>query len=188
MKYQVVYFEKAGPENTDETLKLVQEWADMLNIQTVLVASASGQTGVKALERLKHHDVVIVTHSTGFRHDNEQELTLENRNRIEELGGKILTCQHALAGISRAIRFKFKTYEIDEIVANTLRTLGQGLKVTVELCLMAADAGLIRTDEDVISVGGTGQGADTAAVIRPANVSRFFDLQVRGVLCKPWKF
>ena len=168
MKYQVVYFEKAGPENTDETLKLVQEWADMLNIQTVLVASASGQTGVKALERLKHHDVVIVTHSTGFRHDNEQELTLENRNRIEELGGKILTCQHALAGISRAIRFKFK--------------------VTVELCLMAADSGLIRTDEDVISVGGTGQGADTAAVIRPANVSRFFDLQVRGVLCKPWEF
>jgi hypothetical protein len=53
---------------------------------------------------------------------------------------------------------------------------------------MAADAGLIRTDADVIAVGGTGTGADTAAVIRPANVARFFDLKVRGILCKPWDF
>ena len=188
MKYQTVYFEKAGPDNTDETLKLVHEWADMLDIQTVLVASASGMTGVKAVELLKNHRVIVLTHSTGFRRENEQELTSENRERIENSGGTILTCQHALAGISRAVRFKFKTYEIDEIVANALRTLGQGLKVTVELCLMAADAGLVRTDEDVISVGGTGQGADTAAVIQPANVSRFFDLKVRGILCKPWEF
>ena len=188
MKYQTVYFEKPGPDNTEETMKIVQEWADMLNIRTKLVASASGQTGVIAVERFKSHNVIVVTHSTGFRRDNDQELTEENRGQIETLGGKVLTCQHALAGISRAVRFKFKTYEIDEIIANTLRILGQGLKVTVELCLMAADAGLIRTDEDVISVGGTGEGADTAAVILPANVSRFFDLKVRGILCKPWQF
>ena len=80
------------------------------------------------------------------------------------------------------------TYEVDEIVANTLRVLGQGLKVVCELCLMAADAGLIRTDEDVISVGGTDRGADTAAVIKPANVAHFFDLRIRCILCKPWNF
>ncbi len=188
MKYQTVYFEKPGPVNTDETMKLVSEWADMLDIQKVLVASASGATGIKAVETLKGHEVIVITHATGFRHENENELETEHRKTIEENGGKILTCQHALAGISRAVRFKFQTYEIDEIVANALRIFGQGLKVTVELCLMAADAGLIRTDEDVISVGGTGSGADTAAVIRPTNVSRFFDLKVRGVLCKPWDF
>lgn len=188
MKYQTVYFEKAGPENTDETLNLVKEWSDMLDIKTILVASASGDTGIKAVELLQYHNVIIITHSTGFRHENEQELTPENREGIEALGGRILTCQHALAGISRAVRFKFKTYEIDEIVANTLRILGQGLKVAAELCMMAADAGLIRTDEDVLAVGGTIQGADTAAVIKPANVSRFFDLKIRGILCKPWNY
>ncbi|MFH1941344.1 MAG: hypothetical protein ABIL68_04510, partial [bacterium] len=109
MKYQTVYFEKAGPENTDETLNLVKEWSDMLDIKTVLVASASGETGVKAVELLKFHDVSVVTHSTGFRQENEQELTPENRNRIEASGGRILTCQHAFAGISRAVRFKFNT-------------------------------------------------------------------------------
>jgi hypothetical protein len=188
MKYQTVYFKKSGPENTDETLRLVREWADMLDIKHVLVASSSGRTGVKAAEQIKNHNVIVVTHATGFQQENEQELAPENRSRIETLGGKILTCQHALAGISRAVRFKFHTYEIDEIVANVLRTLCQGLKVAVELCMMAADAGLIRTDEDVISVGGTDSGADTAAVIKPANVSRFFDLRVRGILCKPWDF
>ena len=186
MKYQTVYFEKPGPVNTDETLQLVREWADMLEIKTVLVASSSGRTGVKALQLLTLHDVIVITHATGFRTENEQELTQENRARIETLGGRILTCQHAFAGISRAVRIKFNTYEIDEIVANTLRLLGHGIKVAAELCLMAADAGLVRTDEDVIAIGGTGQGADTAAVIQPANVARFFDLKIRGILCKPW--
>lgn len=188
MKVQTVYFEKPGNQNTEETLKITQKWADENNIETIVVASASGKTGIRALELMPSKDVVIVTHATGFRGENVQELVPENRKKIESMGGKILTCQHALAGISRAVRIKYNTYEIDEIIANTLRRFGQGLKVTVELCLMAADAGLIRTDVDVIAVGGTGTGADTAAVIRPTNVTRFFDMKIRGILCKPWDF
>jgi hypothetical protein len=46
-------------------------------------------------------------------------------------------------------------------------------------------AGLIPTDCDVICVGGTGRGADTAVVLRPAHMNRFFDLRVREVLFKP---
>jgi hypothetical protein len=53
---------------------------------------------------------------------------------------------------------------------------------------MACDAGLVRTDEDVISMGGTGKGVDTALVIRPANSYHFFDLKVREVICKPREF
>jgi len=76
---------------------------------------------------------------------------------------------------------------VDEIIANVLRIFGQGMKVAVEIALMAADAGLISTDQDVISVGGTMRGADTAIVLKPNNVCRFFDLEVKGVLCKPWE-
>jgi hypothetical protein len=53
---------------------------------------------------------------------------------------------------------------------------------------MAADAGLVRTGEDVISLGGSGEGVDTALVVRPSNSSRFFDLKVREVICKPRNF
>jgi len=186
MKYQTVYFEKTGPANTEPTLDLVKEWADMLNIRTVLVATTSGRTAVQALEKLKSQLVIAVTHAAGFSEENVQELNPENRDRILAMGGKVLTCQHALAGISRAVRFKFNSIQIDEIVANALRILGQGFKVAVEIAMMAADAGIVRTDEDIISVGGSGDGADTAAVIKPANVCRFFDLEIRGILCKPW--
>jgi hypothetical protein len=178
MKYQTVYFKKPGPDNTYETLELVKEWAAMLDINTILVATTTGQTAVSALEKLKKHRVIVVTHSMGFREENTHELTTKNREKIVKLNGHILTCQHAFAGISRAVRLQFKTYELDEIVANTLRIMGQGLKVATEISLMAADSGLIRTDQDIISVGGTDRGADTAAVIKPANVSRFFDLEL----------
>jgi len=40
------------------------------------------------------------------------------------------------------------------------------MKVVVEIAMMAADAGTVRTDETVICVGGTGRGADTAVVIK----------------------
>lgn len=188
MEYQTTYFLKSDPKNTEKTLTLVAEWVNRLEIETILVASTSGKTGVHAVEKLKDKTVIVVTHSAGFQEENQDELLPENKKKIEESGGQILTCQHALGGISRAIRMRFKTIDVDDIVANTLRLFGQGLKVAVEITLMAADAGLIPTDQDVIAVGGSGYGADTAAIIKPANVSRFFDLKIRGILCKPWNF
>jgi hypothetical protein len=62
---------------------------------------------------------------------------------------------------------------------------GQGTKVAIEIALMAADAGLIRTDEDVIAIGGTKDGADTALVIRPATSAHCLDLKIREIICKP---
>jgi hypothetical protein len=50
---------------------------------------------------------------------------------------------------------------------------------------MAADAGLIGTNEEVISIGGTANGADTALVIKPAHTQDFFELKVKEILCKP---
>jgi hypothetical protein len=50
---------------------------------------------------------------------------------------------------------------------------------------MAADAGLIRTDEEAIGIGGSGGGADAAVVLQPANTHTFFDLRVKEIICKP---
>lgn len=188
MEYQTVYFDKPGPENTYSALQVVKEWADRLDIHDIVIATTSGATGLKAANLLEKHRVLVVSHSAGFLKENEQELLLENKAKIEALGATILTCQHALGGVNRAVRFKFNTYELDELMANTLRILGQGLKVAVEIVLMAADAGLLQTDKDVIAIGGTDSGADTAVVIKPANTFRFFDLRIRGILCKPWDY
>jgi hypothetical protein len=90
-----------------------------------------------------------------------------------------------LASAERAFRDKYGGIDTQEIIADTLRRLSQGVKVGVECVMMAADAGVIPVDEDVVAVGGTSRGADTAMVVRPANSRRFFDLKVREMLCMP---
>jgi hypothetical protein len=181
----VVYFDKPGRENTARTLALAGQRADELGIEIVLVASTTGATGAMAARSIADHRVIVVTHSTGFGEPNSQELTEERRLEIEAAGGRILTCQHAFGGIDRAVRKRWGTYGVDEIVAQSLRIFGEGMKVCVEIALMAADAGLVTVGEPCIAVAGTGRGADTAVVLKPANVQRFFELRVLELLAKP---
>ena len=185
IRVQSVYFEKQGRGNTERTLQIAKARAEELGIRTILVATTRGATGVRAAEEFRGFNVVVVTHSTGFKEPNHQELTGENRQAIEAAGAKILTCQHALGGVGRAVRKKLGTYELEEIIAYTLRIFGEGMKVVCEIALMAADAGLVRTDKPVIAIAGTGRGADTAIVLRPANAQTFFDLRIMEILCKP---
>ena len=182
---QSVYFSSPGPKNTTRALEIARQRAEELDIRAILVASTRGETGVLAAQQFQGRDVVVVTHATGFGGPNVQELTDENRAAIKAAGAQILTCQHALGGIDRAVRKKWGTYGIGEIVAQTLRIFGEGMKVCVEITLMAADAGLVRVGEPCIAIGGTGRGADTAVVLVPANVQQFFDLRVMQVLAKP---
>ena len=182
---RAIYYETTGPENTERTLQRASERARERNIEHIVVASSSGATGARAAELFCGLNVVVVTHSTGFREPNQQELEPAYRARIEAAGARILTCQHAFGGLSRAVRRKMGTYQLDEIVAFVLRNFSQGIKVTCEITVMAADAGLIPTRTEVIAIAGTGRGADTAAVLLSANAQDFFDLRVLEILCKP---
>ena len=190
MELKTVYFEKpGGEENTVKTLALAKARADELGIKTVVVASTVGGTAVKAVEVFKGFKVVVVTHVTGMREPDTQEFTEENRKIVEKKGGIILTAAHAFGAIHRALGATggppVPTSAIGDIIAMTLRTFGQGMKVVCEIAAMAADAGLVRTDEEIISIGGTGHGADTAVVLQPNYVHRFFNLRVKEIICKP---
>ncbi len=190
MEQKTVYFEKpGGDENTAKTLSLAKARADELGIKTVVVASTVGDTAVKAVNTFKGFKVIIVTHVTGFREPNTQEFTSENRKIVEKKGGIIVTAAHAFGAIHRSLGATggppAPTSAIGDIVAMTLRTFGQGMKVVCEIAAMAADAGLVRTDEEIICIAGTGRGADTAVVLQPSNVHCFFNLRVKEIICKP---
>jgi len=182
---KTTYFEQRGRDNTARTLELAYARAKELGLHTVLVATTSGETGVRAVQVFQGMEVILVTHSTGLRRPNEQHLTPQNRTAIEAGGGRILTCQHAFAGVNRAIRIKLKTHQLNEIIAHTLRIFGQGIKVVIEIALMAGDAGLVRTDVPVMCVAGFDHGADTAVVLLPTNSHTFFDIKVLELVCLP---
>jgi hypothetical protein len=130
----------------------------------------------------------VVTHYYGFQEPGKFELKEKFKTEILANGAKIHTATHALSSAERAIRKKFGTLEPLELISNTLRLMGEGTKVCVEITLMATDAGLIPADKDIVAVAGTGNGADTALRIKPANAARFFDLRIREVIAKPSDF
>jgi hypothetical protein len=182
---ETLYFDKTDEKNTDAVLKRVKEYADREDINSIVIASTTGETGARATEMLKGHNIVVVGHSYGFKAPGQSEMQEEFRKEITSNNGKIFAGVHALSSIERAIRRQFGTIEPLELVANVLRLFGEGTKVAVEITLMAADAGLIPMDKDVIAVGGTGSGVDTALLVHPAHTSTFFDLRIKEIIAKP---
>ena len=182
---KIVYFEGKGREYTEETLKLARERAEELGVENVVVASYTGYTGVLASEILKGLNLVVCAGMAGFREPNQVRMDPENKERIEANGGKVFFHLHAFGGLGRAVKQRFGAIQVDEIIAHTLRTVCQGFKVALEISCMACDAGLIPSGEPCIAVGGSGQGADTAVVLVPANTHRFFDIKVLEIICKP---
>lgn len=189
IRTQTLYFAKPGPKNTNACLETAAKRAKELNINRVIMATCSGYT---AMEALRHFDpqkfeLIAVTHVTGFRQPNEQEMPDDVRQDLIQKGFKVLTAAHAFAGVGRGVRNKLNTYQADEIMAYTLRIFGQGVKVGVEMALMCSDAGLVRTDEDVVTIAGTGKGADTAMVVKPSNSHTCLEVKVREIIAKPWR-
>lgn len=191
MKLEVTLFEKAGPQNTEETLNIAKKFSEENNITDIIVASTSGETGIKASEifDLEKINLVIVTHSYGFVKAGYQEMPDENRKRLTDKGIEVLTTSHALSGAERSFRKSLGTWLPVELFARFLRsTVCDGFKVCIEISAMAADAGLVTLDRDIIAIGGTGKGSDTAVLLKPADSSNLFEMKVRAILCKPREF
>jgi hypothetical protein len=185
---KATYFKEAGKQNTEALLQSVKKYVKKENIKDIVIASTTGETGAKASEIFKGHNVIVVTHCFGFQKPGKTELLKGYRKEILANRAKILTGVHALSSVERAIRKDFGTIQPLELVANVLRLMGEGTKVCVEITLMAADSGLIRVNRDIVAIAGTGRGADTALRIHPANAARFFDLKIREIIAKPHDF
>lgn len=181
-----MYWPQKGPVNTDQTIALALQKARELNISHLVVASCSGATAKKLAGQ--DLQVVCVTHHAGFTDPGEDEMPPAARAELTAAGVRVLTTTHLLAGVDRGVRNKFGGVYPAEIIAQTLRMFGQGLKVCVEVACMALDAGMIPDGREIIAIGGTGTGADTAAVLVPAHANHFFDTKIKEIICKPGEF
>ena len=182
-----MYFDKPGKDNTDLTLKLAAERANELAIDEVVVASSTGKTAFKAMEVFQGSRLTVVTYHCGFKEPFQNRMADDVRKDIEGKGVRVIASSHALSGLERSVAKKHSGAYPVLIIADTLRLLGQGTKVAVEVAVMAADAGTL-TGNDIISIGGSGGGADAALVIKPAHQNNFFDLRIREIICKPRSF
>lgn len=183
-----MFFEGKGKDYTAETARLAVQRARELGIKHIVVASNTGYTAQVFLDELganKDIALSVVTHHVGFQNPGEDQMSAGMREKLAAAGCKVLTTTHLFANIERAITSKFGGLYPGGIVSATLRCFGQGTKVCFEIAGMAIDAGMIPHGEDVVVAAGSGGGADTALVIKPAHAKSFFDTQVLEVICKP---
>lgn len=183
---QVEYFDKPGKENSQRCIEITASLVED-GYKHVIVATTAGETGAAMARRLQGKDVnlVVVTHSAGFREPNHFELLPENRDEILRLGGKIFTGTILTHSVETAFAREFNGLYPAMIVAQSLRRFGEGPKVCCEIVMEACDSGLIPEFEEVVAVAGTGKGADTVCLIRSAASKRFLDLKVLEILAKP---
>lgn len=180
----VRYFDAPGESNTEETLTAAIERAQELGIRQVVVATSHGATGLRARALFPADTLVIgVTISAGFTEEG-WVMTTDERRRLTDAGVTVLTGMHSLGDdVSEAVSGSGSP--ANRVVRETLYRFSQGMKVAVEVTLMAAEAGLLDMDSDVVAVAGTDSGADTALVLRPAYARQFGQLKIREILAMP---
>ncbi len=176
---KIVYFEEPGKVNTEETLKLAIERAKARGIHKMVLASTRGDTARLAMDKLSGTDIrmVVVPHQYGV--PEKQPFSLELIPLLEQKGH----CVHF--GTMLFHTDKLYDTQAPRVMATLLRTFSQGMKVCVEMTLMAVDGGRVAPGEQIVVVAGTGRGSDTAVVLTAASSWELANLHVQEIICKP---
>lgn len=187
MQKPVVYFERPGRDNTAACLDIVKSMVHEGGFKHLVVASTTGETGLLFSGEIRKPslNIVVVTHSAGFKGPNTSELSEEMRQKIISNGAKVFTGTILTHSIETSLASKFSGMYPSMIIAQALRRFGEGAKVCCEIVMMASDAGLVPEGEEVIAVAGTAYGADTVMVIKSAVSKRFLELRVLEIWAKP---
>ena len=130
-----LYFTSPGPKNTESLFSHVVKRASTLGLRKIIIATNTGRTVDVALKYFdkNNFEIIAVTHATGHKRPDYQELSYQDRQRLISKGVKVITAAHAFGGVARGIRHRLGTYCVDEIMAFALRMLGQGVKVGIEI-------------------------------------------------------
>ncbi|MDL2270977.1 hypothetical protein LJC03_04140 [Methanobrevibacter sp. OttesenSCG-928-I08] len=185
MKKSITYFENPGKENTDELISCIKERLEGSNIKYVAIASSSGETAIKLAKEIKNVKIINVTHFKGFSGENKSDISDEMIEKLEKEGVKTYFGAHAFSGACRGISNKYGGSTPLDIVADTLRMFSHGIKVSCEISLMLADAGLVPTGEEILAIGGRAQGIDSAIILSTVNMNNLFDLKIHEIIAMP---
>lgn len=183
----ITYFEKQGNDYTDELILAVKDKLDVAdNIKYILIASSTGESALKLAEAIdKDVTIINVSHNVGFSGDNESDISDEMIEELEKVGIRTYQGLHAFSGAARGVTNKYGGFSPLDVVADTLRMFSHGVKVSAEISLMAADAGLIPVGEEIMAIGGRAHGVDTAVILTAVNSKNLFNMKFHEIIAMP---
>ena len=185
MEEKILYFEKGGVENTETVLDLVKNYAINNGIMKIVLASTRGNTAKAFLNAFEGDEMQLIVIPWQYGFGREEKLFPEQlfpESIVKELQSKghkvhfgtMLFHTENLYGV-----------KIPQTIANILHIFCQGIKVCVEILMMATDGGCLKMGEKVIAVAGSGVGADTAVIATTAPSLNMKKLKIHKILCKP---
>ena len=183
----IYYFKEKGAVNTDKALEVAMAECEESGVTKVVVASSTGETAFR-LQAMANPalEIIAVTYGAGIKYTEKVESFNRNAAALVDKGIQIVRGIHAFSGVERGLQNKYKSGLMPlNILADTLRMFGQGMKVCVEISTMATEHGFIAMGERVVAVAGSGSGADTAILIKPAYAAKIFETRIEAILCMP---
>lgn len=182
MEERIFYFDHPGKENTEKVIQLSLERAEARGIRKVVFASTTGYTARMFLDSVKDKNIQIIAvpwqfnvREKGSRFPDDLIKKFQEKKHIVHFSTMLLSPGLAqLYGTNAPV-----------VLANILRILGQGMKVCVEIVMMACDGGHIEMGEKVVAVSGTHNGADYSVVAIAAPSSKVTELKIHEIICKP---
>lgn len=173
----VLYFDKGGREHTDATLEAARQRALEIKPAAVVVASITGATAVKAgrLFEGTGQRVIGVSLQPGAWDPKYGALVEEFAVEARSFGVEFLPDEPPC---------RLVDYERPD-VANAWRMVSQGFKVALQVASMCVDTGMIGDEAEVIAIGGTDSGADTAVVVEIRGYEKLLNSNVTEIIAMP---
>lgn len=194
IKRQVYYFDEPGEENTKWVIEAVSQRLEVGGIRKVVIASTSGKTAVEFARSLKSKAELVCVSEAPYRREWGEQwpcLKQEFRQELEKLGVAIIDKAPYVFHSSVLDAARWSDVFPERLVKETLYSFGQGMKVAVEVALTAVSCGYVTPYEEVIGVGGSSKGADTAIILRATYPASLFDkdpakrLEIREIIAMP---
>ncbi|HFB07076.1 MAG TPA: hypothetical protein ENJ92_01385 [Chloroflexi bacterium] len=194
VKRQVYYFDEAGEQNTQGVIEAVSHRLEVGGIKQVIIASTSGETAAAFARSLNGKAELFCVSEAPYRREWGEEwpcLKQEFRQELESFGVTIMEKVPYIFHSSVVEAARWSDTSPERLVKETLYCFGQGMKVAVDVALTAVSCGYVAPYQDVIGVGGSGKGADTAIILRATYPASLFDkdpakrLEIKEIIAMP---
>ncbi|MEM3607608.1 MAG: hypothetical protein QW238_01915 [Candidatus Bathyarchaeia archaeon] len=194
-KGEILYFERPGLQNTELVLEAVEERLKLGDLRVVVVPVTTGRTAELFSNGLGGRaDVVTISEEEAasacrrIAASEEGLLAKLVRDRLEEAS---MRAHRRILREAFDLTFLPFCGEDWRLVAEPLYAFGQGAKVAVEVSIAAVEVGKVKPYSRIVAVGGTGEGVDTAMVVKTSTQREAFGrrpekrLSIQEILALP---
>jgi hypothetical protein len=174
---KVYFFNNPGAHNTPKVIYAIRQRIRLKDISKILVASESGRLALKIARAITGAKIVCVTYEENTRLKYQKPALMKDSLAQHEIAVVDTVAEPLCRELTFRNWWEGKTINLlgpsaDLFWMTLICVGGHGFRTAVQNVFMAVKAGAVGEGDRVVSVAGTGYGADSAIVMK---ASKFED-------------